>query len=368
MSLLDYVARIQICEKSGIPMILDISNAGTLARFLTSYLACREGKWLITGSERMKKRPMKSIVDSLQQLGANISYEGEMGYLPLKITGSDIRGQEIDIDVSESSQFVSSILMIAPYLDHGLKINFIGEPVSMPYVEMTQKLMQKFGTHVELTNKKAIVLPGKYGFHPCDVEPDWSSASYWYECVALSDDGEVFLPGYTKNSLQGDSILAKVYEKLGVVTDFRTDGIRLSKSNINITEFSYDFQGFPDIVPTVMVTCAALGIDAEFMNINQLIHKESNRIEALKTELSKIGSTLFESGKSYKLTNTKININNLLFSTYSDHRMAMCFAPLVLKYDTIAIENPEIVNKSYPSFWDDFKKLNFAQLVKKSTK
>ena len=357
MSLLDFVARIETCERSRIPMIIDVGNAGTVARFLSAYLSFREGKWLITGTERMKKRPMQSIVDSLHQLGAEISYAGVNGFLPLRITGSDIRGKEITTDVSESSQFVSAILMIAPYLENGLIINFKGEPVSMPYMEMTQKLMQKFGVHVNLTKEKAVVLPGKYEFHPCSVEPDWSSASYWYECVALSEYGEIFLPGYAKNSLQGDSIVVSIYEKLGVRTEFMIDGIKLSKSKVDIKEFSYDFKGFPDIVPTVMVTCAALGIDSEFININQLLYKESNRIEALRTELKKIGSNLTKRGNIHKLTNTKINSKNLIFNTYKDHRMAMCLAPLILKYDTIEIENPEIVNKSYPSFWDDFKNL-----------
>lgn len=362
-----FLKRIETCERSGIPMIIDVGNAGTIARFLTSYLSFREGMWLITGSTRMRERPMKGIVDGLLQLGANITYQGKEGYLPLKIIGSDIRSKVIDIDVSKSSQFLSSLMLIGPYLEKGLTVVFVGSPVSFPYVEMTQKLMQKFGAHIILDSEKVIVRPGKYEFHSCAVEPDWSSASYWYELVALSKNAELFLPGFSKKSLQGDSIISDIYRQLGVSTEFTNDGIVISKLESIPTSFSYDFSGTPDIVPAVMTTCAALGIDSEFKNIGQLIHKESNRIDALQTELHKVGAMLTKRGNSYLLTNGDKVYKDLYFNTYNDHRMAMCFAPLVLLYDNIEIENPEIVNKSYPNYWDDFKKLNFADLKIQTT-
>lgn len=357
-----YVDSIDTCERSGIPMVIDVKNAGTVARFLTAFLAFHDGKWLITGSERMKQRPMKTIVDALINLGADISYGEKTGFLPLRIVGSDLKSNEITVDVSESSQFLSALLLIGPYLENGLQINITDTPVSMPYILMTQKLMQKFGAHVSITSEKAIVRHGKYKFHACSVEPDWSSASYWYEIVALSENGEIFLPGFTKSSIQGDSILADIFVHLGVATTFWLKGIKLSKTNNISKKFSFDFAGTPDIVPTVMTTCAALGVVSEFRNINQLEYKESNRIISLKNELIKIGAKLTKKGDNYILTpGDKVN-KNLIFNTYNDHRIAMCLAPLVLKFGNIEIENHEIVNKSYPAYWDDFKKLNFANL------
>lgn len=367
ISLLKYIDKIETCERSGIPMVIDVGNAGTVARFLTSYLAFRDGTWLITGTKRMQKRPMGGIVDGLLHLGAKITYEGEKGFLPIRIVGNDIRGKEVTIDVSESSQFISSLMLIAPLLENGLTIKYVTNPVSMPYIEMTQKIMQKFGAHINMTNVQVTILQGNYEFHPCTVEPDWSSVSYWYQCVALSNKAELFLPGYNKNSLQGDSRIANIFEELGVRTEYKSDGIKLSNTG-NVTSFlSYDFNGSPDIVPTVMATCAALKVDAEFLNIDHLEHKESNRIESMRTELDKLGCALSKQGSCYNLKTVGKPKENLVFNTYNDHRIAMCLAPLVLVYGSICIENPEIVNKSYPSFWDDFKKLNFAQLEKTTT-
>ena len=359
--LLFYINMINTCGTSGIPMVIDANNAGTVSRFLTAFLVYREGTWLLTGNLRMQERPIKGLVDGLSLLGADITYANKDGKIPIRIIGKDIRGGRIGVDVSESSQFISAIMMIGPYLEEGLMLNFMGHPVSLPYIEMTQKLMQKFGAHVELNEEGVSILRGKYQFHPCSVESDWSSASYWYEAVALANDAEVTITGLTKNSLQGDSVLVDIYEQLGVKTIFNTDGIKLIKSKNIVEKFSFDFEGCPDIVPAVMATCAVLGIKAVFKNIGHIAFKESNRIKALGQELKKIGATLRKEKSKYILTPNNISIDSSLsFSTYGDHRIAMCLAPLVLVYDKIEICNPDVVKKSYPEFWDDFKKLKFA--------
>jgi 3-phosphoshikimate 1-carboxyvinyltransferase len=361
--LLDLQAGISSCEKSGIPMVLDINNAGTVARFLTAYLAAREGLWLITGQGRMLVRPMEGIVDCLRQVGADIEYTREEGHLPIKIRGKDIRGNTVSIDASKSSQFLSAIMMIGPYFENGLNITLEKKPVSMPYVEMTAKLMQMFGAHVEIASSNVQILKGKYQFHRSTVEPDWSSASYYYELLALADNGEIKLEGFTKNSLQGDSIIPEVFKDLGIDTIYENDGILIRKSN-NITEkFSFDFSGNPDITPSVIVTCAALGIDSEFKNVSHLQYKESNRIDALKKELAKIGAKLTLKENNIILKQTQKVKGDIVFDSYDDHRMAMAFAPLVMKYNNITINHSEVVNKSYREFWDDIKKLNFATLM-----
>ncbi|MFK5856639.1 MAG: 3-phosphoshikimate 1-carboxyvinyltransferase [Bacteroidota bacterium] len=363
--LLFYINMIATCGKSGIPMVIDANNAGTVSRFLSAFLIYREGTWLVTGNERMKVRPIEGLVDGLQMLNAQITYPDKKGYLPIRIIGSDIIGGHIEVDVTKSSQFISAIMMIGPYLYEGLKISFKGKPVSIPYIEMTQKLMQKFGAYVELNDEGVHILHGKYKFHPCSVESDWSSASYWYETVALADNAEIQIPGLAKNSLQGDSVLVNIYEQLGVTTRFEGDGITLIKTK-NITDkFSYDFEGCPDIVPAVMATCAALGIKSVFKNIGHLAFKESNRIKALALELKKVGASLKKNKNSYTLTTGTFEPDNsLVFRTHGDHRIAMCLAPLVLKYNNIEICSPNVVNKSYPEFWDELKKLNFATLKK----
>ena len=361
-SLMFYLNMINKCEISGIPMVVDIKNAGTVARFLTALLSFRDGTWLLTGCSRMQQRPIKGLVDALQQIGADISYPSKSGYLPIRITGNDIRGGEIEVDVTKSSQYLSALMLIGPYLEEGLILNFLGRPVSLPYIEMTQKLMEEYGAHVKLTNNCVTVDSGKYNFHESNVEPDWSSASYWYEVVALSKSAEVHIHGLTKNSLQGDNSLDQIYGNLGVTTTYHAVGITIRKTSTNIKEFEYDFNGCPDTVPAVMATCAGLGIKAKFINIGQLAYKESNRIETLTTELKKIGVAIEKHDNYYLLSFIESKIGKLVFDTHNDHRIAMCLAPLVITYDEIEIQNHEVVKKSYPKYWDDFKNLKFAIL------
>ena len=312
----------------------------------------------------MKERPIKGLVDGLKMLKANVSYAEKEGFLPIRILGCDVVGGRICVDASESSQFISAIMLIGPYLYEGLKIEFKGDPVSMPYITMTQRLMQKFGAYVEVNDYGVHILNGKYQFHENTVESDWSSASYWYEIAALSSHASIHISGLHKNSLQGDSVLAEIFEQFGVATEYHADGITLTKTNNIVSKFSYDFGCCPDIVPAVMATCSALEIPSTFSNIAHLAFKESNRIKTLATELKKTGSALNKHKLIYTLTpNKKAPDKNLIFNTHGDHRIAMCLAPLVLKYHSIEITNPEVVKKSYPEFWDDIKKLNFAHLI-----
>ena len=358
-----YIKMINICNESDIPMILNADNAGTVSRFLTAFLAYQGGTWLITGNSRMKERPIKGLVNGLRMLKANISYADKEGFLPLLIKNSKFIGGNIEVDVTKSSQFISAIMMISPYLHEGLKISFVGKPVSLPYIEMTKKLMQKFGVSVNLTPNSVQILNGEYQFHTYDIESDWSSASYWYETVALAKEAKIVIPGLRKNSLQGDSVIANVFEKLGVKTTYNDDGITITKSGEIIDEFSFDYEGCPDIVPAVMATCAALKIKSTFKNIGHLAYKESNRIEALAKEFKKIGASLIKDESSYILSPYAHKPHkNLTFNTHNDHRIAMCMAPLVLKYDKIDICTPDVVKKSYPEFWEELKKLNFAVL------
>lgn len=359
----DHLCTISNYNNSDPPLEVDAKNAGTVARFLTAFLAYKKGIWIVTGTQRMKQRPIKGLVDGLRQLGAQITYKDEEGFLPLLINGGHLKSGNIEVDVSESSQFISAIMMLGPLLQEGLKIKFKGNPVSFPYIEMTKRIMQEFGAKVELSNHVIKITPTPYVFKPCKSESDWSSASYWYETIALSDEGEIRIPELGKNSLQGDSILADIYKQFGVKTIFDTKGIKLIKSGSVVKSFSFNFEDYPDIVPAVMTTCAALNINSEYQNIGHLAFKESNRIAALGQELEKIGAILTKDKDSYHLTtNIKEPDTNLVFSTYGDHRIAMCLSPLVLKFINIEINDPNVVNKSYPEFWDDFKKLKFAVL------
>lgn len=350
-----YLGFLDTCANSRIAMIMDAKNAGTVMRFFTAFAAIQKGKWLLTGHERMKNRPIAPLIKALRQLGANIEYTENEGFPPIKLLGKELQSKDLSIDARQSSQFVSALMMIAPHLSYGLTINFEGKPVSVSYIQMTAQLMQQANIDVELDSRSIKIEPGEYHLKPTYIEPDWSSASYWYEIVALSDNSEVFLEGLKKESIQGDQALVDIYKSFGVNTKFEKNGVRITKKGEPVKTFKYEFSNNPDIAPTVMVTCAALGIKATFAGINHLRLKESDRIEGLKKELAKIGATLEKSGNKFILSPGEPleNIKEAEFDTYNDHRMAMSFAPLVLKIDTVKINNPGVVRKSYPGFWKD---------------
>lgn len=347
---------------------LDTKNAGTIMRFLTSFLSIQPGNWKLTGSDRMKSRPIGELVEALQSIGSDISYLENTGFPPLLIKGKELQGGVIEINAELSSQFVSSLLLIAPKLINGLKIKVNGKISSAPYLEMTIKILENFGSNNSRFKNTIKIENAEYIQQDYEVEADWSAASYWYEIVALSNKAEIFLNGLKKNSLQGDSRLAEIYNYLGVETKYLEKGILLKKRNKFFNNIKIDFRDIPDLAPAVIVSCAGLGMKGKFTGMKNLRIKESDRIFAIKTELKKIGFDLIETkkGKEWGLKQSRdININNIpeskiIFKTYNDHRIAMAFAPLSLLYNSVTINNPDVVEKSYPDFWDHLNKAGFT--------
>ena len=356
-----------VSESSDNTVELDTKNVGTIMRFLTSFLAIRPGNWMLTGNERMKSRPIGELVDSLRSIGADISYLENIGFPPLLIKGKNLQGGVIEINAELSSQFISSLLLIAPKLKNGLIIKVNGMISSAPYIEMTIKILGNFGINISRFENKIEIRNQNYFPQNYEVEADWSAASYWYEIVALSNKAEIFLTGLKKNSLQGDSRLAEIFKYLGVETKYLEKGILLKKKNKFFKNIKIDFNDIPDLAPAIIVSCAGLGIKGKFAGMKNLKIKESDRIFAIKTELKKIGFDLNETIKNkewvLKLSsdNDVINqVNNIVFETYDDHRIAMAYAPLSILYNSVTIINPNVVEKSYPNFWDHLKKAGFT--------
>jgi 3-phosphoshikimate 1-carboxyvinyltransferase len=342
--------------------VIDAEDAGTTFRFLTAYLSQRPGEWLLTGTERMKQRPIEILVNSLRQLGADISYGEKKNFPPLKIRGKKLKGGRIDIDGSVSSQFISALLLIAPTLEGGLQLNLKGEVFSSSYIEMTLRLMKEFGVHSDWSGSVITVEEQKYFDKDFFVEADWSAASYWYEVAALSEEADITLVGLNENSVQGDSAISKIMEQFGVETEFIESGVRISKqSNVNTPKvFLYNFKSCPDLVQTMAVTCAALGTEAAMSGIENLRIKETNRLHALYIEFKKLGLETRITPSHFYLPGSSLHtVSNYKFETYDDHRMAMSLAPLALKLGVIEIENAEVVKKSYPEFWNDLSSAGF---------
>ena len=347
------------------PEMIDIHASGTAMRFLTAYLSLVPGTHIITGTERMKHRPIKILVDALRTLGANIEYEGEEGFPPLRITGRD--GSEwngvIELPGNVSSQYISALLMIGPYLKEGLNIKLLGDIVSKPYINLTLDLMNKFGGKAEWVGETLLtVKPKPYKDIPFTVESDWSAASYWYEMIALSRsaDSKIKLKGLFKNSSQGDSEVACIFNQLGVQTEFTDDGVVIKKREVKPPYFEYNFVNQPDLAQTFVVTCAMMNIPFCFNGLQSLKIKETDRLTALVTELRKLGISAvqdFESVITWKGEHIEPSMTPI--NTYEDHRMAMAFAPASLAMKGIRIDNPEVVSKSYPLYWEDLKQAGF---------
>lgn len=341
---------------------INVGAAGTAMRFLTAYFALKEGERTLTGSERMKQRPIKLLVDALNSIGGKIEYLEKEGFPPLKIHGNDLIGGIVHLNGGVSSQYISALMMIAPYVKNGLEIVLEGKIISKPYIEMTKNLMKEFGVKVKFENNRIIIPPQVYQPIHYQVESDWTAASYWYEVLSISGEGEIFLEGLNENSYQGDSKVAQLFEMLGVSTHYLSEGVLLTPTKKYIRKFEYNFINQPDLAQTFAVTCCLLNIPFHFQGLESLKIKETNRIAALINELEKLGYILQEpnegelvwSGekKSILLKEKPISI-----STYEDHRMAMAFAPVSLIMPII-IENAEVVSKSYPHFWEDFEKIN----------
>lgn len=345
--------------------VIDIGHAGTDMRFLTAYLATREGgAYELTGSERMQQRPIGELVHVLRSLGAAISYKHKEGFPPLLIRGKRLQGGSTAIRGDISSQFVSALLLIAPYLEKGLQLELTGNIVSRPYIDMTAETMKLFGAQVAETAQMFQVrpLPYRQRTEAYTVESDWSAASYFYSMVALSKVGTTLtLGGLFENSLQADAACSAIYKGFGVETTFGNQAIVISKtSETSPGMMAYDFTDCPDIAQTLVCTCAALQTPFHFTGLQTLKVKETDRILALQQELEKMGVRLEATTHDLSYDgNTVLNRKPVQIATYHDHRMAMSFAPLALVHDNLSIEQAGVVSKSYPRFWDDLRKIGF---------
>jgi 3-phosphoshikimate 1-carboxyvinyltransferase len=342
--------------------VIDIGAAGTAMRFLTAYFAGKEAVVTLTGTDRMKKRPIKPLVDALCSLGAKIEYVDNEGFPPLRIYGKTLSGGKVALDGGLSSQYISALMMMAPLMTNGLEVCLSGNIVSRPYIEMTLKMMAHFGVETEWKENNIIIKPQRYKAREFTVESDWSAASYWYEIAALMQETNTFiLTGLTANSWQGDSKIAAIFGLLGIESRFVSKGveIRHNRGASLPPFFEYDFTDIPDLAQTLVVTMCCLGIKFRFTGLQSLRIKETDRIAALQHEMKKLGYLLKDSDDSVLEWNGKICEKEKcpVISTYHDHRMAMSFAPAGLLIKGLTIENKDVVSKSYPQFWEEFNKI-----------
>jgi 3-phosphoshikimate 1-carboxyvinyltransferase len=345
--------------------LIDIHHAGTDMRFLTALLSVSPGDWTLTGSERMKQRPVGALTTALRSLGAEIHYLEAEHYPPLRIQGRPLKGGSIRIDSSVSSQFISALLLVAPALEEGLQLQLDGDTVSRPYIDMTLDLLKAFGMNVQASDRQ-LGVKRPLVFNPpltFQVESDWSSASYWYSLCALSGSGEFRLRHLSPQSSQADAVLPLIYRQLGVSTHFSGERVTLSPGETSTSHFRYDFTTCPDIAQTVAVTCFGLGISCELTGLSTLKIKETDRILALQSELGKLGAEIAVTTDSITIAASspvrKKDASGIVIRTWHDHRMAMAFAPLALIHDQLGIDDPGVVNKSYPGFWQDLKSVGF---------
>ena len=347
---------------NGQPLLIDIHHAGTAMRFLTAYFATVSNtEVILTGSKRMQQRPIKILVDALREMGATIHYENVEGYPPLKIIGTKILQNKATLNADVSSQYISALLLVAPSLPDGLKLNLKGAITSLPYIQMTLALLNEIGVHSSFSNNTIVIKPRTYNLQPTTVlvESDWSSASYFYSIVALSPIGtSITLSSFKENSLQGDSELANLYQFFGVGTKFIDNSIIIEKLKVTDDIISFDLNQTPDLAQTIAVTAFGLGCECYLSGLHTLKIKETDRLLALQNELTKLGATVETSSNTIKIFPSEITASDIYVNTYDDHRMAMAFAPLALKTSLI-IRNAEVVSKSYPSFWEDLKSIGF---------
>ena len=352
------------------PDVIDIKAAGTAMRFMTAYLSLMRGTHTLTGTERMKKRPIKILVDALRSLGAEISYLEEEGFPPLSITGTKLTGAVLEMSGSVSSQYISAVLMIGPMLDKGLELRLTGDIISRPYIDLTLYMMNEFGADADWTSADTITIkPVPYKTREYLIENDWSGASYWYEMMALMDnpDAKLMLTGLKDGSKQGDSVARYIFSMLGVKTVFESKTSRKPQT-VTITangrclpRLEYDFINSPDLAQTFVVTCAAKGVRFHFKGLSTLKIKETDRIEALKKEMRKLGYVIESRNDSELIWNGETCEPQMEkgIDTYEDHRMALAFAPYALKSGEIIINNPQVVTKSYPHFWESLEEVGF---------
>lgn len=342
--------------------VCDAGDAGTAFRFLTAYLATRSGgEFVLTGSERMKVRPCGPLVESLNSLGCKIGYQDREGYPPLKIRGMMIKGGKVSIDANISSQFTSALLLIGPSLQDGISVELTGKVVSKSYLDLTADVMRMFGAQVSASGNVYTVNPHPYQLTQFTVENDWSSASYWYLFAACSEEADLVLKGISLDSKQGDSVIAAIAEKFGVISEAVQGGVRIRKVPVELPEFfPYDFTSCPDLVMTMAVMCAVFRIQASFTGVKNLRIKESNRLIALQTEMSKAGVDvhIFEDELRIDPSDKFVKVKS--FSSHNDHRMVMSFSAFSFVFGKLVIDDPAPVKKSYPEFLDDLRSVGIT--------
>lgn len=352
------------------PDVIDIKAAGTAMRFMTAYLAATSGEHTLTGTERMKHRPIKILVDALRYLGADIKYLGEEGYPPLRIKGKTLEGGTLEIAGNVSSQYISALLLIGPHLKKGLTLRLTGDIISRPYIDLTLWMMNEFGANVEWTDIDTInVEPKPYVERDYTIENDWSAASYWYEMMALSQNpnDQIVLEGLMDGSKQGDSSVRYIFSLLGVKTTFesRAEGVptkvTLKRSPMCVPRLEYDFVSSPDLAQTFVVCCAMMGVKFRFTGLQTLKIKETDRIEALKKEMRKLGYVIRDvEGKELIWEGERCEPSEESgIDTYDDHRMALAFAPVAFRRMEVKINNPQVVSKSYPHYWEDLTRIGY---------
>ena len=337
---------------------LDCSHAGTTLRFLTSFLSMENGEWILKGSVRMHERPIGPLVESLQNLGADIKFIGKENHPPLKIKGKNLSGGNIEIRGDISSQYISALLMIAPTLNNGLTIKINSKILSRPYIEMTLKLMNQMGVNYHWDNSLIEIEKQNYNCEKFLIENDWSAASFWYSFAALASNAKIEIPLLFKNSIQGDSFLYEVYKKLGISTKFHEKCISIEKANKPVEKLTLNLSDYPDISLPIATTCAGLGIETHLYGLESLQHKESNRLLMIKNELKKFNIECVINSNSIKIKKNQIlKAPNEIIKTHNDHRIPMSVAPLCMKVGPIEFENENVVTKSYPKFWQDLKNI-----------
>ena len=340
---------------------MNLGGAGTAMRFVTACCALWPGVWTLRGNDRMHQRPIAPLVEALRCLGADITYLGAAGCPPLRIVGGQLHGGQVEVDGSMSSQYVSALLMIAPLLEGGLTLRLQGVPASRPYIEMTVAVMREFGAEAVWTDTATLQIPAAT-YHTPDytIESDWSAASYWYEIVALTRDAEVVLKGLRSDSLQGDRAVRTYFEQLGVATREEADGLHLVQTHSVTEYFMADMAATPDLVPAIAVTCALKGVPFRLSGVANLRVKETDRLQALCNEMARLGVTLLCPDADTLLcdtTSAPTTEGCPRMATYGDHRMAMALAPAALVRGSVEIEDPEVVNKSYPDYWDHLARI-----------
>ncbi len=362
----DTVVLQEALKKINKELIINIGESGTAMRFLSAYLAQIPGEHILTGSSRMKERPIKPLAEALKTLGAKVSYVEKEGFPPLKINGTKMQGGTVEVEADISSQFISALMLISPGMSRGLKIILKGNIVSYAYINMTMKLMRSFNIDISINDNVISISPGVYKNKIYEVEPDWTSASYFYALLSLADSGRIFFPQLKQNSIQGDKDVMLFFEKLGISSCFTKNGLEITiKDENNLSsELHFNCINNPDLAQTLAVCCAGKNTKSVFTGLSTLKNKETNRVQALQLELRKIGWNFEEDFPGvWKLAKSDTENNNTeapFFQTHNDHRMAMSLSVLSMIYESIILENPNVVSKSFPTYWENLKKFGIT--------